>query len=191
MASTRQKPKKVPIQFEMSWSGFFFFFLFSLCLFVWMFLLGVWVGQTVLMPSVGASTSASIARLATRLWQSKNDFGTSPAPEVQPGKEAAPAGGGAARAKGGEAAEDPSFFAVQVAAYQDEKGAVKAVLQWRARGLHSFYLQPEGPDGTFFRVFVGQHDELVDANVAAAELEKQAGEKVFITLVSTKEKQYP
>ena len=39
-----------PFRFELGWSGMFGLVVVCFCLFLWMFLLGLWAGQTILLP---------------------------------------------------------------------------------------------------------------------------------------------
>lgn len=41
-------------QFQLGWSGLLGVSVVTFCLFLWMFMLGVWAGQTILLPSAGA-----------------------------------------------------------------------------------------------------------------------------------------
>ncbi len=50
MATTR-KPRKKKIKFELTKSGIAGIGVVAFCLFLWMFLLGVWTGQSLLLPS--------------------------------------------------------------------------------------------------------------------------------------------
>ena len=50
MATTR-KPKKKKIRIELTRSGIAGIGVVVFCLFLWMFLLGVWTGQSLLLPS--------------------------------------------------------------------------------------------------------------------------------------------
>jgi len=49
----RRKPKAKKLKFELTKSAIAGIGVVSFCLFLWMFLLGVWVGQSVLFPSYG------------------------------------------------------------------------------------------------------------------------------------------
>lgn len=45
-------PKKAkPFRFELGWRGVFSLVTVCLCLFLWMFFLGLWAGQTILLPT--------------------------------------------------------------------------------------------------------------------------------------------
>ena len=51
-----------PFRFELGWSGMFGLVVVLFCLFLWMFLLGLWAGQTILLPPPdGARTTSAQA----------------------------------------------------------------------------------------------------------------------------------
>lgn len=60
MARPRKK-KVTKIKFEVSRSGIAGIGVVVFCVFLWMFLVGIWVGQSLLLPSVGKKVE-SIAR---------------------------------------------------------------------------------------------------------------------------------
>jgi hypothetical protein len=45
-----KRKKKKKIKFELSWGGLLGIGAVLFCIFLWMFLLGIWTGQTVLLP---------------------------------------------------------------------------------------------------------------------------------------------
>jgi H+/gluconate symporter-like permease len=47
----QQQARAKPFRFELGWRGMFGLVVVCFCLFLWMFLLGVWAGQTILLPS--------------------------------------------------------------------------------------------------------------------------------------------
>jgi multisubunit Na+/H+ antiporter MnhB subunit len=49
--ATRRKPKAKKLKFELTKSAIAGIAVIAFCLFLWMFLLGVWAGQSVLLPS--------------------------------------------------------------------------------------------------------------------------------------------
>lgn len=177
--ATQRKKKRFIIRFELGWFGIFSLGVVSFCIFFWMFLLGIWAGQTILQPN-GTVTNSPFAKLTSSL-QSK------------PGKQEIKADGPAdnlaeqAREIGEGASEwptsEPSFFALQVAAFRDPARAQKSVGQWRGRGYQAFSAPPEDKDDPFTRVYVGKFDKLADANGLAARLEKQENTKAFIALL--------
>lgn len=49
MAARRGK-KKVVVKVELGWAGIFSLAVVVFCIFLWMFLLGIWAGQSILSP---------------------------------------------------------------------------------------------------------------------------------------------
>ena len=183
----KKKKKKVLVKLELGLGGLLGLAIVTFCIFLWMFLFGVWTGQTVLQPVLAQEKALSLASKATRFWQG-NGAGL--------GQDSNPAAVGQGDRNGGvadqgDSEKKSSFFAIQVSAFRDQERAQKAVLQWRARDYQSFYLLPEQPDGTFNRVFVGHFESLAEANLLAAKLESGEHDKDFITLITEDQKQYP
>ncbi len=51
--ATRRKKKVVKIKFEVSRGGIVSIGVVVFCLFLWMFLLGIWTGQSLILPASG------------------------------------------------------------------------------------------------------------------------------------------
>jgi hypothetical protein len=47
----QQQGRAKPFRIELGWRGMFGLVVVCFCLFLWMFLLGIWAGQTILLPS--------------------------------------------------------------------------------------------------------------------------------------------
>lgn len=183
MAIKRTK-KKFTIKFELGFGGLFSVGIVVFCVFLWMFLFGVWTGQTLLEPS--GQHKDGIAGFALNLWKQKSpalieEQNSDPEFEKETKEPLQRA----------QKEEGPAHFSLQVAAFRDAENARKIVLQWRARDFESFYLAPEQPDGTFYRVFVGVFNEMAEAKKMVAALEGKDKEKYFITLLPVTEKRYP
>jgi len=179
---SRTKKKKPAIRFELGWSGLFAIGIVCFCIFLWMFLLGVWTGQTMLEP--GTAGSATFQGLAAKFWQeTKSVRSTQKEPAAtritapKQVKKRIPAG--------------ESVFTLQVAAFRDEAKARKVVIQWRARDYDSFYLAPEQPDGRYYRVMVGTFQGIGAAKKLAAKFSGSSKQKNFIALIPAKEKRFP
>lgn len=187
------------IRIELGCGGLLGLGVISFCIFLWMYLFGVWTGQSGLQSTLASGDPREIVQAATKLLKAEPTVITPPAaegvaaeePQATPPPSAKepnpPATKPAAKAK--EEAS-PSFFAIQVAAYREEQRALKAVAQWRVREYQAFYLHPEA-DGNFYRVLVGHFDSLAEANSLAAKLEASEQNKVFISLVAENQKRYP
>jgi cell division septation protein DedD len=192
----REKRKKgFSIKFALSPAGLLGVGVVCFCVFLWMFLLGVWSGQTVLTSgkyemSETNKTPATIEPIET-LKPGKVKEKAVPAPVAK--KEKKPAQGKQTQVKQAEvkkdkpaaeeAEEDPAFFAVQVAAFKDSTLAVKAVKSWQKKGYESFARDPEGPDDKFTRVYIGHFDSMDAAKKQAATLAAKEKIKPFIVLV--------
>ncbi len=59
MAAARRGKKKVVVKVELGWGGLFSLAVVVFCVFLWMFLLGIWAGHSILAPA--AETVAAIS----------------------------------------------------------------------------------------------------------------------------------
>jgi hypothetical protein len=66
MAASRKKKKRSgkTFRFQLTLSGIFGIGIVCFCLFMWMFLLGIWAGQTILLPAAKPSCAGSTGREA-------------------------------------------------------------------------------------------------------------------------------
>ncbi len=184
MAVKKRKKRRFTIHFDMGIVGVIGLGVVCFCIFLWMFLLGVWSGQTVLLPSTPGKGPDVLTRMASGLWQQGKDG-------LKEGLESGREAMGKLNEAGNALVEDvvvlsdskePAFFSLQVATFRDKKEAHRSVLGWQARGQDAFYLPPEG-DSEAYRVFVGRFDKLAQANVVAAELENDEHVRAYITLL--------
>jgi cell division protein FtsN len=168
------------LRFELSVAGLLGLVMVAFCIFLWMFLLGVWAGQAILPPESSRSTP-SLADFSER-WQRNSDQAppqqqeTFLAPEMPADRPAAVA----TESGYGEA----SFFSLQVGAYSESTRAERTLASWLQRGFEAFLLQPEEGGDALYRVCVGRFENLVDANQEAGRLEESDGIKPFITLIA-------
>lgn len=165
------RKRKFAFRFELGLGGLAGLLTICFCIFLWMFLLGVWAGQTVLLPEGQGETAKAMGRFSARLWSQGQDAAL---PPVAPG---------AAKAdRQDDAEEEPSFFTLQVASYESEENAHQEVLDWQAKGEEAFLVKPR--DGSaFFRVFVGRYETLAVANEKVDQLEEAEHLQAFITLL--------
>ncbi len=179
----RARKKKFTVHFELGTGGLAGLAIISFCVFLWMFLLGVWAGQTVLLPSDKGDTAKAINRFSAKIWtqgqgsakQQKKSLGTKAT---------------ARKSKAGQKddEEEASFFTLQVAAYEIENNARQEVLDWQARGEDAFFLRPK-EGSSIFRVFLGRYDTLAAANEKVDQLEEGENLQAFITLLPVTENQ--
>jgi hypothetical protein len=186
MATRRQKKRWLTFRIELGVGGMIGLGIVCVCIFVWMFLLGVWSGQTVLLPTAPGAGPDTLTRMASELWQqgrANPPEGAGPQSE-DPEAEAAAAGREipAANVVSAEEQQEPSYFTLQVASFRDRKKAERDVLGWQAKGQDAFYLPPEeGTDA--FRVFIGRFEKLAEANGVAARLESDEDVRAYVTLL--------
>ncbi len=206
----RKAPKENSlVRIELGCGGLLGLAVITFCIFLWMYLFGVWTGQSGLQSTLATGDPRELINTATKMFKAKTpavdtkvaigqaplladggDVGAEVTAETVP-TLAQSANPSAAKPTGRPKDENaPSFFAIQVAAYREEQKALKAVAQWRVREYEAFYLHPE-PDGNFYRVLIGRFDSLAEANGLASQLESSEQNKVFISLVSESQKRYP
>lgn len=184
------------VRIELGCGGLLGLSVITFCIFLWMYLFGVWTGQSGLQSTLATGDPREIISTATKMLKTKTPAVDRSATATQsPTATAAPVSQQANPpvAKSMEKAKDEnaaSFFAIQVAAFRDEQKALRSVAQWRVREYDAFYLKPE-PDGNFYRVLIGRFDSLAEANGLASQLESSEQNKVFISLVSENQKQFP
>ena len=177
-----KKKKKFTIQFSLSLGGLFGLVVVCFCIFLWMFLLGIWAGQTILLPSGKSVATLPFTNPAASKAQKKK----SPVKEKASSEtsrftaaEKGPQDPGAAQPDFAE----PSYFCLQVAAFKESARAKRAVQTWRSRGYDAFLQSPDDADDSFWRVFIGKFENLSEANDLAARLEKKENAKAFIALL--------
>ena len=174
------------IRFELGLLGMFSLTLVTGCIFFWMFIIGIWAGQTILQPAPGEVAKSPLAKLAGALKPGKQDpveSGASSAQKenMEPATEMPVESAPASETEWAEA--EPSFFALQISAVRDQERAQQDVAEWRGRGYEAFSLPPEDEDDPFIRIYVGKFDKLADANQLIAKLEKEEKVKAYIALL--------
>jgi hypothetical protein len=161
------KPKrKFAIRFELGIGGLLGLGVLVFCIFLWMFLLGIWAGQTVLSPTSADNKINAMTRLAADIWQK--------------GKQLAPDDGLTGRQS---AAKENSFFSLQIGAFRDPAKAAAMVKKWRKRGYTVFAIAGDADDDSLNRVFIGKYKNLAAANTKAAALEDSDNIRAYITLL--------
>ncbi|HCC55034.1 MAG TPA: hypothetical protein DEQ20_08975 [Desulfobulbaceae bacterium] len=176
--STLKQKDRFMVRFELSLLGMCSLTLVTGCIFFWMFIIGIWAGQTILQPNSGEGKSTLPTVAET----------------VQPGVVVGEPGDlvgekknmlsePAAASEAEWAESEPSFFALQVAAVSEQDRAQQEVAQWRVRGYDAFSLPPEDKGDPFIRVYVGRFDKQAEANQLVAQLEKEANLKANVVLL--------
>ncbi|MDG4474758.1 SPOR domain-containing protein [Thiovibrio frasassiensis] len=188
-----QKKGRFVVRFELGLLGMFSLTLVTGCIFFWMFIIGIWAGQTILQPTPGEVTSP-LAKLAGVLQPGKPAAVEPAVPSGQKADVASEAGPPSAAPPASEtewAEAEPSVFALQVAAVRDQERAQQDVAQWRGRGYDAFSVPPEDQDDPFIRIYVGKFDKLAEANQLLAKLEKEEKVKAYIALLPASRLQAP
>ncbi|MFZ5764236.1 MAG: SPOR domain-containing protein [Thermodesulfobacteriota bacterium] len=185
MAAARRQKKRFAFRFELGIGGMLGLGMVCCCIFLWMFLLGVWSGQTILLPSAPGKGSAMLTGMAAGLWEKSRGLRESgrravDLPATAPTAAVSDALPSTVTTTSSSA--EASFFSLQVGSFRDKKKAQREVLAWQAKGREAFSLPPE--EGTdVYRVFIGRFERLADANQLAAGLEKEEEVRVYITLL--------
>jgi len=187
----KKRTRKALVSIELGLGGLLGLAVASFCIFLWMFLFGMWTGQSVLQTSDDLQPIKGESGFAAKIRQKTSNGQEVIKKSITKGSLENRDDGEGNIKKEMPVDQEASFFAVQVAAFKDEQRAVNTVLQWRARDYESFYLRPDSPNGTFHRVFVGRFESLAEANTLAAKLESAEQRKVFIMLVSVDQEQLP
>lgn len=180
----RKKKKKPIVRLEMRWGGLLSFAVVCFCALLWMFLFGIWTGQSVLQGPAWQEPAVGQADDEAKASSTINDR-TTPVKPLRTQEKLEPTPGSAVLK-----AKDSSFYAIQVGAFKGVAGARRAVLEWRAKDYEAFYLPAEST-GQFNRVFVGHLAALPAAKKLAADLQESGHLKGFITLVPGNRKCYP
>jgi len=126
------KKKKFTIRFELGILGLFGLLVVCAAIFFWMFLLGLWAGQSVFTPiSAGVSP---FARFASP-FEGRGGEPPLPAlaePQRDGGQEVVSLPvASAGEEPAGEGAAEPTFFALQVSAFREAERAERDAEQWR------------------------------------------------------------
>jgi hypothetical protein len=183
MAAKKRKKKRFQIKFELGFGGILSLGVVCFCVFLWMFLLGIWAGQTVLLPSSVDNKPQAILQMASGIWQNGRPGGDSTGLDRQQKEVNGARGVGQQEKEWAQIQpEEDSLFSLQVASFQDKKKAHRSVLGWQARGNEAFFLSPE-EDSDMYRVFIGTFGELTEANKMAAALEGDENVRAYITLL--------
>ncbi len=189
MAKTKRK-KGFSIKLNLTLAGLLGVGVVCFCIFLWMFLLGIWAGQTVLTAGKYEATAAKKTAVQSPPPATKKPVAKVPKavphPSVKKQKTKVVSKESVKKSPvktQPEPEEDPSFFAVQVAAFKDNSLAVKSVKSWNKKGYEVFSRPPEGGDDKFTRVYIGRFNSMEAAKKQAVSLEKKENIKPFIVLV--------
>lgn len=171
-----RRKRKFAICFELGLGGLFGLVTIVFCVFLWMFLLGVWAGQTVLLPSGTSDTAQALNRFTSDLWHRGQQV------DATGSAVASPLQNGAKKQVLFADDEEPSVFSLQMGAFASQEEAQQEVLSWQAKGEDSFVVSPKGGEKRY-RVFVGRFENLTEANAKVDQFEDDMQVQAFITLL--------
>ncbi len=169
----RKPKKKFAIRFELGLGGLLGLGVLVFCIFLWMFLLGIWAGQTILSPSSSDNKITALARMTADIWRK----GKEPAFATIPGTDRA------AGPISPEQGKMPSFFTLQIGSFRDPAQAAALVKEWRQRGYQVFSVAGTDEEKSHNRVVIGKFKNLAEANAQAAALENSENTRAYITLL--------
>ena len=159
-----KKKGKFAIRLEIGLGGMLGLGVLVFCIFLWMFLLGIWAGQTILSPTTADNKINAMTRLAADIWQK----GKEPLNQLGSGNE------------------EKSFFTLQIGAFRDPAKAAEMVKKWQLRGYPVFSIAGAADENSLNRVFIGKFENLAAANAKAAALENSDKIRAYITLLPEK-----
>lgn len=172
-----RRKRKFAICFELGLGGLLGLVTIVFCVFLWMFLLGIWAGQTVLLPSGTSDTAQALNRFASDLWARGQQGSGEARAAVEP-----PLHRGGKKQVLFADDDEPSVFSLQMGAFASKDEAQQEVLSWQAKGEDSFVLPPKDGENRY-RVFVGRFENLTEANAKVDQFEDDMQVQAFITLL--------
>ena len=172
MAKKKTSKKGKRIRFELSLKGLLGLGVVLFCIFLWMFLLGIWAGQTVLLSDREKDNIAYLSRATGILEQEKRELGRT----ISAVKEKV-----LPRNLWNKSSEN-SVFSIQIATTDGREKAENLVMDWQARGYDAFYRAPE--NNSSHRVFIGRFQEFARAKALADTMENSENVRAYITLLA-------
>lgn len=177
--ATANGKKGYRIKFELSISGLLGVVVVCFCVFLWMFLLGLWAGQTGMISGLSFSAPPAIPA-ASQSGPAKNKVieapEVAPPPEVEPAPAPGPTPEPAVVAPPPETTAAPApaeipvapaFYAIQVGAFRDSRYVEEALQKWRALGYEPFFRPPSGAGEHLNKVYLGHFSEAATARKEA------------------------
>ncbi len=192
MARKKNQKKGKGIRFELSFKGLFGLGVVLFCIFLWMFLLGIWAGQKLLVSGAGEEYRAAtpvhdisgedpgdgatyLSRVSSILKKGSSSLG----------KKASEVKDKVMTRELWHGSSEDSIFSIQIASTDDQQEAGRLVMDWQAMGYDAFYRSPE--ESFPYRVFIGRFEEFGQAKAHADTLESSENVRVYITLLPTTE----
>ena len=186
MARTRKKSRK--IQFQVSWGGLISLIVSTVCVFMWVFILGFWVGQKLVGRSLDESLPTQVvaravpeAKEITPYISENSEVSERSKPVVRTAREDKIIQETPLSIKEKEQPEQRkksvkkkknTYFVLQIASYREKNRANKEARKWRDRGYRAKVRRTDlGPEkGIWYRVHLGEHRSVEDATSSAKKL---------------------
>ncbi len=187
MARTRKKSRK--IQFQLGWGGLIALTVSTVCVFLWVFILGFWVGQKLVGRSLDESLQTQVvaravpeAKEATPLIPEKTTqvtpLDTKEKKQPEPRKESVKKKVRSAddiKRPGHQikkAKKKSTYFVLQIASYREGERANKEARRWRDKGYRAKVRRADlGPEkGIWYRVHLGEFRSVEEATSSAKNL---------------------
>jgi DedD protein len=178
MTRTRKKNRK--IQFQISWGGLAALTVSTVCVFLWVFILGFWVGQKLAGRSMDESLQTHVvARSVPETREEKTTqvtpLDTEEEEQLEPRKESVKKkvlGADDVRQSHKEAKKKSTYFGLQIASYREKDRANKEARRWRDKGYRAKVRRTDlGPEkGIFYRVHLGEYRSVEEAKSEAKKL---------------------
>ncbi len=187
MARTRKKSRK--IQFQLGWGGLIALTVSTVCVFLWVFILGFWVGQKLVGRSLDESLQTQVVARAvpeaeevTPLIPEKTTqvtpLDTKEKKQPEPRKESVKKKVRSAddiKRPGHQikkAKKKSTYFVLQIASYREGERANKEARRWRDKGYRAKVRRADlGPEkGIWYRVHLGEFRSVEEATSSAKNL---------------------
>ena len=187
MARIRKKSRK--IQFQVSWGGLIALTVSTVCVFLWVFILGFWVGQKLVGRSLDESIQTQVVARAvpeaeevTPLIPEKTTQVTpldikekkQPEPRKESVKKKVRDTDDVKRPghQIKKAEKKGTYFVLQIASYRERERANKEARRWRDKGYRAKVRRADlGPEkGIWYRVHLGEFRSVEEATRSAKNL---------------------
>ncbi len=197
MARTRKKSRK--IQFQLSWGGLIALTVSTVCVFLWVFILGFWVGQKLIGRSLDESLQTQVVaravpeaeevapRIPEKITQvTPLDIKQKEQPEprkesvkkkVRSADDVKRPGHQIKKAK-----KKSTHFVLQIASYGERGRANKEAQRWRDKGYRAKVRRADlGPEkGVWYRVHLGEYSSVEEAKSEAKKLAQKHNLRSYV-----------
>lgn len=154
-------------EFRLGWPGIGAIAVVCLCIFLWLFLLGIWAGQKILAPGgdEGQGARTAVVKKTAKV--------VAIVPESRKEAVVAPRATDVARA-------EQELYTIQVGAFGEAGNARQEIAFWREHGQDVFLAPPQGRASGLTLVCVGRFADRGAATLSAARLREQTGRDLLV-----------